>query len=123
MFWGNVQEREQAEYEAGMANEWQNAYAVSMMERKPDDRAAAEELVSLGRYVVVREGVIFCPRTDASMGTAVYMLGDFETHDEALELARSEGRDDDGDCWVRVMSPTPVILNPPTPLDPADIPF
>lgn len=122
MFWGSVQEREQWEYESGMASEHQNAYALSMMERKPDDRAAAEELVSLGRHVVVREAVIYCPLTDASMGTAMHLLGDFETQDEAAELARQDGADD-GDCWVRVMSPKPVILNPYTPPTLDEIPF
>jgi hypothetical protein len=122
MFWGSIQEREEMEFEAGRATELQNAYAVSQMERKPDDRAMAEELVSLGRHVVVREAVIYCPRTDASMGTAVHLLGDFETQDEAAALAREDGADD-GDCWVRVMSPKPVILNPYTPPTLAEIPF
>jgi hypothetical protein len=102
---------EHLDHQMGEASDLKNAYCVSQMERPFDDRAAAEELVSLGRYVVVREHVTYCPRTDASMGTVMSMLDDFENHDEALELARKEEMND-GECWVHILSPKTIILNP-----------
>jgi hypothetical protein len=117
----SIQEQEQADYEMGMATEQQNAYAWSMMNRKPDDKSAAEELVALGRYVVISEHPIFCPSTDASMGVATALLGDYETHDEAVEFCRGyEGSEDE---YVRILTPTVVVLNPPVPLTDDDIPF
>ena len=106
------QEREHLDYEMGSASDLQNAYAVSCMERKPDDRGKVDELLRVGRYVVVTETDIFCPRTDAGMGVHVALEGDYATQDEA-EMAAQELHDKWGspyhDCGVRVLFPVPVV--------------
>lgn len=123
MFWGNVQEREEWEYQMGAASELQNALTVSRLEMAPDDSGAINELVSLGRHVLVSEYPAYCPRTDALMGVRRAMLGDYEHHDEALEALRCRGEDADPDEYVYIKSPVPVVLNPPVVLTDADIPF
>ena len=76
------QEREHLDYEMGSASELQNAYALSCMERKPDDRGKVNELLRVGRYVVVTEIDLFCPRTDAGMGVHVALEGDYTTRNQ-----------------------------------------
>lgn len=119
---GSEQEREQWDYEMGMGTDLQNAYSISQMERKPDDRAAADELVSLGRYVLVTDYPIYCPRTDALMGVHRAMLGDFETHDEGVAALNARCVDSDPDERVHLLyNYTPPVAV--VPLDPTEIPF
>lgn len=121
MFGRSIQEQEQWDYEMGMATEHQNAYAWSMMNRKPDDKGHANELLGMGRYVVISEHPIYCPSTDASMGVATLLLGDYATHDEAVEFCR--GYEACEEEFVRILTPTVVVLNPPVPLTDDQIPF
>lgn len=120
--WGmNPQQVEEWEYQMGAASEQQNALTVSRMEMAPDDRAAANELVSLGRFVLVSEYSAYCPRTDALMGSRLWMVGDYATHDEALAAMRE--RDNDPDEYVHILSPVKPVLNPVPELTPDEIPF
>ena len=64
----HLQELEDIDYNIGAASEFQNAFAVSLMERQPDDSEKIENLVKQGKFVLFRIVEVCCPRTDALMG-------------------------------------------------------
>jgi len=92
--YSSIQEQEDHEYRMGMASELQNALALSNMQREPDDTAKIDELVASGRHVVVSERPVFCPRTDACMGSHKMLMSDHPTRHEA-EIACRELDDAD----------------------------
>jgi hypothetical protein len=98
----NVQEMEERDFEMGRATELQNAYAFSVMVRRPDDSVKIRELVAVGRYVVVADVLEYCPLTDASMGSRRVLVGDFATYDEALEEC---SKHDDDEVYVTIVPP------------------
>jgi hypothetical protein len=69
-------------------SELQNAFALSRMERPRDDSQKIADLVSAGRFVVVISHPVYCPRTDASMGSFLSLDSHFD--DEAAAQARIE---------------------------------
>ena len=64
----SIQQIEDREYEEGCGTELENAFAISRMEREPDDSDLISTLVGRGFYVLVHVQAQYCPRTDASMG-------------------------------------------------------
>lgn len=109
------QYQEEMDFQMGIANEWQNAFAVSCLERKPDDSQQIAELVAAGRFVLVMQTEECCPRTDAVMGVRQTLLADFAERAGAEQYAAT---DDTGDL---------VVLPPPVRSELAaitdDIPF
>lgn len=105
-----------------MGTEQQNAFALSCMERQPDDTARCIEAVEQGKFVVVLTVPEHCPRTDAVMGSRVVFVSAHDTKDEAeAEMTKVDHSDGDYsyDIWP-IPQPRyqePVIL----PSD--DIPF
>jgi hypothetical protein len=69
--------------------EFQNAYETAQIQkwdritRTMDQVRAAHED---GKYVVVAEGLAYCPYTDAAMGTVPYILKACDTRAEAEAL-------------------------------------
>ena len=110
---------EDRDYWMGAATELQNAFALSQME-KQDDTAAINELVSLGRFIVVCEGTAYCGRTDAIMGVARHMVGDFATFDEANDCLKAQGEGCE-DFDFRIYQPK--VTTPTVVYDWSDCPF
>ena len=105
----NIQEQE--EWDFCPANECQNAYALSQMERKPDDGRAIDELLSHGRYVLVMFREDYCRFTDAFLGTNRMMLGDYETSEEAEEAQAKYPDDSDIAICAPRRATVTVIVN------------
>ena len=78
----------QEEFDHFPSSELQNAFALSRMERPRDDSQDIADLVSAGKFVVVVSHPMYCPRTDASMGSFLSLDSQFD--DEATALARVE---------------------------------
>ena len=118
----NIQEQEEIDYQMGAASELQNAYAWSRMNRRGDDPQINRELAA-GRFIVVEEGLEFCPSTDATMGTRKFLASSHPTRQEAeAALASLPGGDDEH--WTYIL-PRPAAPPPPAcePLADGDIPF
>lgn len=81
-------------------SELQNAFALSRMERPRDDAQEISDLVSAGRFVVVVSHPVYCPRTDASMGSFLSLDSHFD--DEAAAKARAEGLGDMDESYAYV---------------------
>ena len=67
-------------------SELQAAFEVSMSEMKPDDTAEIFLLTTSGRWVVVHEFPVYCPRTDALMGTRKVVLGHLASRVLAMDF-------------------------------------
>lgn len=104
---------EHMDHEAGCASELQNAYALSMMERKPDDTAKINILVAAGRFVVVEQYPIYCPRTDAGMGIRKHCVGDYATRAEAELAAGAMMVDPDSNIGVLPYLPIQIPASEP----------
>jgi len=112
-----LQEQEELDYQMGVATEQQNAYALSCMERKPDDKAKINALVDQGRFVVVVRGPEYCPHTDALLpGSRQLCCGDYATREEAMAaLLKEVGDDPDPDLNYTILPHPPVAdYTPPT---------
>lgn len=99
------QEREEQDYFP--STELQNAFAMSQMEREPDDSDSINELCSLGRFCVVEEGTVYCNRTDAIMGVHRTLIGDYATEGEAQECLKeyNERNNPNEDVSARIVGP------------------
>jgi G:T-mismatch repair DNA endonuclease (very short patch repair protein) len=87
----NVQEREHWDYEAGVASEFQNSFAMSKMTttvKREDARIA--QLRREGHYVAVSECEVCCRFTDALIGITRTVIGTARTRQEALVLCGGE---------------------------------
>lgn len=117
------QEQEELDYQMGCATEQQNAYAVSCMDRKPDDTAKINDLVSQGRFVVVVEGPEYCRHTDALLPDARQLhCSNHATREEAMvALLKDVGDDPDPDLNYFILPRQPAAAYVP-PTD-EDIPF
>lgn len=116
--WGSIQEQEERDYQMGAASELQNAYAWSIMNRKPDDSGKINAALEAGKHVIIEEGTEYCPSTDAIMGSRKYLIGEYESR-EAAEAAmhkKYDGQDDhDGDISVYILPhPSRPAYVPPT---------
>ena len=110
----NHHEREQWDYETGMASEQQNAFALSSMERRiRNDYPRAVELARSGRYVLMSDGEICCRFTDAVVGYDRILVGDYATPEEALAACL----EDEGSY---ILGPEQVVPKPPADYLPAD---
>lgn len=102
----NEHEREEMEYQWGAASELQNALALSQMERKPDDRSIIAQRAKEGWWVVVLERTLYCPRTDAILGTDYHLEGYYASRQEAYERAGVLwGMEEDPEVSYRVQPP------------------
>ncbi len=123
----NPQEREEMDYQMGSASELQNAYTMSCLDRRPDDKGKIAELVAAGRFCVVAWNVEFCRHTDAVLpGTHRSLIADFATREEAEACRRAKyeewGDDGDGECGIDIQGPPPPA--PPVPqTNESEIPF
>ena len=116
----NIQEREEMDYRAGAATDMQNALAWSMMNRKGDDPAIAEALAA-GRFVVVAEGVEYCPLTDAIMGSRALLHSTHATRADAESAVHGAmGPDPDYEIRVYILPRKPIAPAPVRATDPAD---
>jgi hypothetical protein len=125
----NVQEQEQRDYEAGMASEAQNAFALSGMLRQPDDSAAIEAALDRGSFVVVVEHPVYCRFTDAILGSDRDLDSEHPTR-AAAEARAAEVHADLGaaacEIGVYVLPPAPLAPPAPRPAAPLtddDLPF
>ncbi len=82
----NIQEQEEYDYNIGRATDHQNAYALSMMQRRYDDTRIAAELAQ-GKFVVVEECEQFCPFTDACLPSYKFFLSSWFVRDMAERQA------------------------------------
>ena len=78
--------REHNDHVAGMAlNESQAAFQVSCAEtRLRDDSAKITVARRSGKWVAAYEADVHCQHTDALIGFDTIMVGEFDSHDEAL---------------------------------------
>lgn len=101
--------------------EERNLYAQSQMDRPPDDSAHVNELLSLGRYVVVCDATLTCRHTDAILpGRHRTLISDHEHYDDAVMAAKSHESHDEAD--YHVLSPERP-KQPIPPINDEDIPF
>jgi hypothetical protein len=85
------QEQEHWDFEAGVATEFQNAFAISKMTTtivREDERIA--QLASEGLFVAVFEHEVACRYTDALLGYSRRVVGTGRTRAEALALLGCE---------------------------------
>jgi hypothetical protein len=120
----NPQEQEEADFRIGAASDLQNAYSLSCLDRKPDDKQKIDELVSKGRFCVVAWNVEFCRHTDAILpGRALHLVADFPSKEAAQVRLDEEyeqfGEYCDGESGFQMFCP-PV---PPSVETPAEVPF
>lgn len=115
----NKQEREQIEFEVGIASELQNAYLVGKLTAPPDDAQKACDLAKAGRFVVVTDRTTYCQATDAINGLHRTVVGDYATHEEAKAavLAKAPEIDDEESLYII----PPIIENEDDDLE--DLPF
>lgn len=111
----SIQEQEEHDYNMGRANEWQNAYALSSMERRLDDPRIAEELAK-GKFVVVGMNEQYCPFTDACLPPWQSFISSHDTREEAE--AQPEQHEDQGVLPTNPKWFAPLVTEP---LD--DLPF
>jgi len=92
-----------------------------------NDTAKIATMVRSGRHVVVEEHVVFCPSTDAAIGTAIYLVDDYATQDEALAAFQELYATLDGDMISAHVEPrvpfTPAPVDPDFWLKDLDCPF
>ena len=104
-----------------MSIELQNAFKASrsfwLANRKPHTRIAAA--LEAGRFVVVEEYPVYCPHTDAIMGSEEAFIADFETRDEA-EAHRDAHNADESTDIERWMIKGPVFYGPVAPVPDTD---
>lgn len=116
-----IQEQEGLDYQMGAASEYQNAFAWSRMNRKPDDSDKINKAIQEGKYVVVSESPEYCPSTDASMGTRRDLCSVHDDRESAERAASLVQRTPDD--WVYVL-PVQRVEQPETVLIVLfDIPF
>lgn len=86
-----------------MQHEFQAAFEVSRLTAEyPCEKTRIRELRAAGRWVVVDTWLVYCRYTDAVLGTAYKILGDFATEAEARELYEAEnGGDFEGPLLYR----------------------
>lgn len=114
----NTQLREDMDYQMGSASELQNAHTLGRMsihEKNAKVNEQINELVNLGRVVLVGEVTAYCPHTDAPAGVHRHIVGDYATFAEA-DLARGEENEkNDGEVYFKIeykkATPPPVDLN------------
>lgn len=92
-------ELEEMQYQFFPQTELQNAFAVSRMEREPDDSYQINEALANGKFVVVTEGTEYCPRTDAIMGSRRCLNSIHDTREQAeAEVAAWQAMDPEAQC-------------------------
>ncbi len=102
-------------------SEERNLYAQSQQERPPDDSAHVNELLSLGRYVVVCDSTMYCRHTDAILpGRHRSLISDHEHYHEAEEALKTHESHEDADFSILSPQRTP---QPSQPINDDDIPF
>jgi len=95
-------------------NEFQNAYALSSMERRRDDPEIAQELAK-NKFVLVEIVEQCCPFTDAILPSWKSFLGSFDSREAAeQEAATNQWREVD-----ILPHPIPIRIYEPA----TDIPF
>jgi microcompartment protein CcmK/EutM len=125
---GNVQEREEWDYQAGAASDAQNAYTLSGMERRPDDSAAIDAAIARGAFVVVTVHTVYCRSTDAILGSDYMIDSEHATHAAAHargavlwnELGAAAG---DINVIVRPDAARPTTKAAAAPIDDDELPF
>jgi hypothetical protein len=89
--------QEELDYQMGMASELQNAFAVSRMlaaeEGTTQDDPQIEQELAKGKFVVVIQGEVCCPITDALMASPYGFISSHDTREEAEKAALEQ---DDG---------------------------
>lgn len=78
----NLQEQEEMEFQFGRANDFQNAYALSQIERRQDDPQIEVELAK-GKFVVIGWNEQYCPFTDAALPSWKSFISSHDTYEEA----------------------------------------
>lgn len=117
------QELEHWDYEMGAASELQNAVSLSRMELPADHSCQIADAIEAGKFVVIEEGPVFCPRTDASIGSLRFIMSTHECYadaERALNGIPHGYYPDDYTFHIlpRKIEPTPVVA-----YDDSEIPF
>ena len=97
-------------------NEYQNAFALSQIERHRDDPRIATELAQ-GKYVVVRWNEQYCRFTDAALPDYKTMMSSWWKK----ELAEGYLANQENDGSIEILHREKQTIPPPTNDD--DIPF
>lgn len=113
--------QEHQDHLIGEASELQNAFALSQMEREPDDSDKVQALIAEGKIVVVSRHPIYCGRTDALLGDHTMLLGSFDDRDSANKFASEQDQLSEEDIYVLPHPAPPRVETPP--LNDNDIPF
>lgn len=105
-------------------NEYQNAYALSHMERRMNDPRIKQEL-SKGYFCVVSNNPQHCPFTDAPLPDYKWLEYSFRSFERANKVAnllnkRTYGY---GEYWYEVLWPYPKKQEPVSQIVTDDIPF
>lgn len=118
----SMHEQEELDHTFYAASEHQNAYALSMMEQEPDDRAKIESLMAQGFTVTYHLYERYCPFTDALMPSFWRYVRHHDNYDDALIDSLND--DDDETLHIR---PYPNLTIEIEPIDltiyPEEIPF
>lgn len=119
----DTHEQEDRDYEAGCATEFQNALAWSQITvSRRNDQAKIDALVAQGRFVVFTSTAVYCPHTDALMGSETILVSDHASRQEADEAADALG-ESDGDRMIGISGPRPHVALVETLFGDDEIPF
>ncbi len=115
------QERE--EFDFFPQSEYQNALAISRMNRLPDHSDSIHRALNRGKIVVVAESSDICPLTDACLGTSSkWLLGTFDERKDAEQYMQEHRETFSPDDFVHIL-PTAGWRREPTPPTDDSIPF
>jgi hypothetical protein len=120
----NPQLREELEHEMGRATEQQNAFALAQMQYaaagKFDNDPRIEQETAKGKFVVVVQGEVCCPHTDALMACPLGFISAHDTREEALAVTQVQGYEP---LYVLPQPPPEGGCQNNKPLNDDDIPF
>lgn len=98
--------QEAMDHEAGCASELQNAFRQSKAEMLiRDETPKITGLRAAGAYVITNEFPVFCPRTDAVLGTSRVVVTTAADLDEANRVLAGLQRDAEQDDNYQVLEP------------------
>lgn len=105
----NIQEQEERDFNLGRQNSLQQAFADSQQQWNANDDRAADhkalaDLRAAGRFVLINSYPVFCPHTDAIMGSHFQIASDHATLEEAR--AAMSAREWDGEDQPEIKEPT-----------------
>lgn len=99
----NHLEQEHWDHEMGCATEAQNVLIWNRMNMQADDSFKIKEALDKGLFVVVKEGTVYCPSTDAIMGSRKLLDSVHKDRQQALNRIAEMSKDMDEEIGVYIL--------------------